>query len=86
MKRDIRDQIEDLKREIDTLPDSAAPTQEHFRQVLDEIEENLEAEDEPALTRLIGSIEETVERFEVEHPRATAILNDIMVKLSSMGI
>ena len=31
-------------------------------------------------------LRETVERFEIEHPRATGILNDIMVMLGSMGI
>ena len=35
---------------------------------------------------LMDSLRESVERFEVEHPRATGILNNIMVMLSNMGI
>ena len=35
---------------------------------------------------LAESLRQTIEKFEVEHPRATGILNDILVKLSSMGI
>lgn len=35
---------------------------------------------------LMESLREAVERFEVEHPRTTGILNNIMVTLGSMGI
>ncbi|NIT59402.1 MAG: DUF4404 family protein, partial [Aliifodinibius sp.] len=31
-------------------------------------------------------LKEAINRFETEHPRTTAILNDIMVTLSNMGI
>ena len=34
----------------------------------------------------LGNVRSAVEQFETEHPRATAILNDIMVTLSNMGI
>ena len=34
----------------------------------------------------LGNLRTAVEHFETEHPRATAILNDIMVTLSNMGI
>lgn len=55
-------------------------------QRLDTIEQDdadtLEDGDEDLMERL----RETVERFEVEHPRTTGILNNIMVTLGSMGI
>lgn len=35
---------------------------------------------------LVDEVRAAVQNFEVEHPRATAILNDIMVTLSNMGI
>ena len=41
-----------------------------------------EVQDEGVLT----SVREAIEHFETDHPRATAILNDIMVTLSNMGI
>ena len=31
-------------------------------------------------------LRDAIERFEVEHPRATGVVNDIMVVLSNMGI
>jgi len=33
-----------------------------------------------------GELKRRVETFEVEHPRVTAILNDMMVTLSNLGI
>ncbi len=35
---------------------------------------------------LIANVQGAIRHFEVEHPRATAILNDIMVALSNIGI
>jgi len=35
---------------------------------------------------LEGSVTELIEQFEVEHPRITGVLNDLMVTLSGMGI
>lgn len=35
---------------------------------------------------LLQELEEEIMHFEVEHPRLTAIINDIMVAMSSMGI
>ena len=35
---------------------------------------------------VIARLEDAISRFEVEHPRATGILNHIMVTLGNMGI
>ncbi|MGH8544177.1 MAG: DUF4404 family protein, partial [Gammaproteobacteria bacterium] len=35
---------------------------------------------------LVANVQGAIRHFEVEHPRATAILNDIMVALSNIGI
>ncbi len=35
---------------------------------------------------LVQELEDEILRFEVAHPRLTAIINDIMVALSQMGI
>ncbi|MGH8521008.1 MAG: DUF4404 family protein [Gammaproteobacteria bacterium] len=35
---------------------------------------------------LIANVQGAIRHFEVEHPRATAILNDIMVALTNIGI
>ena len=84
---------ENLKKDLDKLRDeinSVAENDTHTKQRLNALVTNLEkrlgdtvvAEDDG----LIEYIREEIANFEAEHPRATAILNDIMVTLSNMGI
>lgn len=42
--------------------------------------------DAAASASLIANLPKAIEQFESEHPRLTAILNDLMVTLSGMGI
>ena len=71
-----------LRAELATLDDAAA------RPRLQALVEDLECE--LAATAETGGVTQElkrrVETFEVEHPRVTAILNDVMVTLSNLGI
>lgn len=82
---------DELNKKISALRDELANTdfnsdgeQQHLQELLAELEnlENIEQED----NSLAENIKDSIARFETEHPRATAILNDIMVTLSNMGI
>jgi len=85
---------ENLKKDLDKLRgeiNSVAGNDPHAKQRLNSLISNLEkrledsalAEDDDGL---LENIREEISNFEAEHPRATAILNDIMVTLSNMGI
>ena len=50
-----------------------------------DLERELAAEEAEG-TGLTQELKRRVENFEVEHPRVTAILNDVMVTLSNLGI
>ncbi len=55
--------------------------------LLQDIESGLETEEKNKnQSDLLAGLKESVNHFEAEHPRATAIINDIMVTLSNMGI
>ena len=55
--------------------------------LLQDIESGLENEEQNEnQSELLAGLKESVGHFETEHPRATAIINDIMVTLSNMGI
>lgn len=61
------------------------------RQKLETLVENLERQidspgDAERRQTLVESVRDSVEHFEVEHPTLTAILNDLMMTLSNMGI
>ena len=73
--------------EIDAVESDRPEVRERLDGLLAELNQRLEHprednQDEDFLERVQASIE----HFEVEHPRATGILNDLMMKLSSMGI
>ena len=55
-------------------------------QLLTDIETRLMEQGGPRQAVLLDNIEETVTRFEIEHPRFAAGLNQVMAALSSMGI
>ncbi len=85
---------ENLKKDLEKLRgeiNSVAGNDPHAKQRLNSLISNLEKRlKDSALTDeddgLIENIREEIANFETEHPRATAILNDIMVTLSNMGI
>ncbi len=88
MSRDeLHETLEGLRAEIKKLGEDDEAIKGRMKQLVGELERKLdseeEADDEP---QLIESLRENVERFEVEHPRLTAVLNRIMVHLSNMGI
>jgi hypothetical protein len=79
--------IGQLKSEIARLGPQDDEARARLRALVAEVEQRIDpAEEDDADEDLMERLRETVERFEVEHPRATGILNNIMVTLGSMGI
>jgi len=71
-----------LHDEIDTIAPSER--QQRLRALIADLERELAPTAAPR--ELSQGLRERIETFEVEHPRVTAILNDIMVTLSNLGI
>ena len=81
----LRDDLQKLRNEINHVAAEDIESREKLNQLISELEaklENPEEEDD----NLIENLKDAIAHFETEHPRATAILNDIMVTLSNMGI
>lgn len=82
----LREQLEKLRREIDRIAGDD-PKVSHLGQLIDDLEHKLaKPSDTEHHDRLLRGLKDTISEFETEHPRATAILNDILVFLSNMGI
>lgn len=81
-----REQLEHLltrlREELASLESNSAQAQPRLRELIDDIERQIAAQSEG----VSADLKRRVETFEVEHPRVTAILNDVMVTLSNMGI
>ncbi len=83
----LRDDIEKLRDEIKTLSTDEDISKEKLENLLQEIESGLETDSQNnRQPELLAGLKESVGHFETEHPRVTAIINDIMVTLSNMGI
>lgn len=83
----LREELETLRRELEQSVDRDSPSRPRIEAVLRDLENHLaEGGPEPGATDVVSSVRNAIGHFETEHPRATAILNDIMVVLSNMGI
>lgn len=82
----LREEIERLRAEIDQLAAGDHASRDRLNKLISEIEERLDRLDDEADGSMTERVRESIRHFETEHPRATAILNDIMVTLSNMGI
>lgn len=80
----LHEKINSLKNEVEQLSVDNDNTKEHINKLINEIENLNDVAEEKE--DVIGKIKSSIDNFEAEHPRATAILNDIMVTLSNMGI
>lgn len=86
-EKELRDGLERLRAERDRLPAEDRDNRERLDALIAEIEDRLaHPDDRDRHHGLVERVREAIEEFEVEHPRATAILNDIMVTLANMGI
>ena len=78
--------LERLRAEVNNLSEDNPVTREKLNVLISDIENRLDESSENDDEGLLNNLKESIHQFETEHPRATAILNDIMVTLSNMGI
>lgn len=77
--------LERLRAEVNALSEDNPNSREKLNLLISDIEKQLDESSEND-EGLIDKLKDAIHQFETEHPRATAILNDIMVTLSNMGI
>jgi hypothetical protein len=88
-----KDQLDDLlaqlRQEVDALGADDQAARERLDALVKQLERRFDSLGDDTLESpedFMEMLRETVERFEVEHPRATGIVNTIMVTLGNMGI
>lgn len=83
----LRAKLRELRAEIDALPLEQVASRRHLDALIGDIERRLaEPADQGHHARVLEGLREAVRRYEVEHPRATGILNDVLVALGNLGI
>ena len=83
----LRQSLNDLRSELERLKSEEAQIRERLDALISGVETGLEKpEDTAHLQSLVQDLRQSISQFEVSHPRATGILNQIMVTLGNMGI
>ncbi len=83
----LRRSLEDLRSELERLEAEEAQVRERLSALIAGVETRLEKpEDSAHHQSLVQDLRQSISQFEVSNPRATAILNQIMVTLGNMGI
>ena len=84
--RKLHIDLERLRKEIKHLAKDDVASRKRLDNLINELEAKLENPDAADDEGLMNNVKDAIAHFEAQHPRATAILNDIMVALSNMGI
>ena len=85
-QEELQQLLNKLRVELNSL-DINSDEYHKVNSVIASIENQIEEiEEQQSKSTLKEDLQKYIEKFEVEHPRITGILNDIMVKLGNMGI
>jgi chromosome segregation ATPase len=83
----LRKSLDELRSELERLEAEEAQVKQRLDALISGVETRLDKPGDEALHQsLIQELRQSISQFEVSHPRATAILNELMVTLGNMGI
>lgn len=83
----IRKSLDELRSELARLEAEEAQVRERLDALIAGVETRLDRPGDASQDQsLVEDLRQSISQFEVSHPRATAILNDIMVALGNLGI
>ena len=80
--KEVRKTISELKSELEQTPKETSFLEEKLEQA----REGIERYTPEALQDLAETLKREADEFEVEHPRVTALINQVMTALSNIGI
>jgi len=79
---DVKKAIDDLKVELEQTPKETGM----LEGILERAKDGIERFSPEAITDLVETLRRESREFEVEHPRVTAMINQVANTLSGMGI
>lgn len=84
---ELQEELKKLRHEVDEIAAGDDRAREQLDLLISDIEKKIEVpSDADHHKNLLRGIKDAIGQFESEHPRATGILNDIMIMLGNMGI
>jgi hypothetical protein len=80
--REVKRAIEELRTELQKTPVETGV----FEEILEKARDGIERYTPEAVQDLVDTLRRESDEFEVEHPRVTALINQLTNALSSLGI
>ncbi len=80
--KEIKKTIGELKSELEQTPKETGFLEEKLEQA----REGIERYTPEAVQELVETLHREADEFEVDHPRITALINQVMTALSNIGI
>ncbi|GAB6046577.1 DUF4404 family protein [Methyloparacoccus murrellii] len=85
-EKEINEALFTLRREVEQLEDSHPELKDKLDALLGSLEERLDVSENPHELHLVEDFKAAVSQFEVEHPTAAGVLNELMITLGNLGI
>ena len=85
-KQELETVLQQLKSELAASEFAKPSSRQELQSLIDKIEAFLTADELATQHALNEPLNDAVTRFEVSHPKLTAIMNNILSTLSNMGI
>lgn len=83
---EIAETIKALRNESNKLKSDDVDTTETINQLIEKLEQQIESPTVENQHSLTDHLKRSVSAFEIQHPRLTSIVNDLMVKLAGLGV
>ena len=80
--RELKGNIDELKRELEQTPKETG----QLEALLEHAKEGIERYTPEAIQEFIQTLQQEAKEFEIDHPRITALVNQVMTSLSNLGI
>ncbi|MDQ3202984.1 MAG: DUF4404 family protein [Pseudomonadota bacterium] len=84
--RELQEQLNTLREQLEQNPPLTEAERENLRDLMAQIDAEIELETKTQDTNLADNVNLAVERFELEHPTLAGTLRNIVQTLGNMGI
>ncbi|MFM2007420.1 MAG: hypothetical protein RLZZ09_3075, partial [Pseudomonadota bacterium] len=75
-----------LRKEVEKIEGDHPELKDKMESLLTKMEHRLEAEEDGHQLHLVDDMKAALTQFEVEHPTASGIINELMLTLSNIGV
>jgi seryl-tRNA synthetase len=85
-EKEITEALFILRKEVEKIEGDHPELKDKMESLLTKLEHRLEAEEDDHQLHLVDDMKTALTQFEVEHPTASGIINELMLTLSNIGV